>query len=91
MEVAGDDTAPVLEAMHALRVERNPVRARALLAGYLQRYPDGSLVEEALAMSVEAAVAHHDGDAVTLARRYLALYPAGHFSALAQQALTAGP
>jgi hypothetical protein len=84
----GDDTAPVIQAMRALRVEGNPVRARALLERYLDRYPQGTLAEEALAMSIEAANVHRDGDAVTLARRYLKLYPAGHFSTLARQTLS---
>ena len=86
----GDDTAPVIQAMRALRVEGNPVRARALLDRYLARYPEGTLAEEALAMSIEAANVHHDGDAGALARRYLKLYPAGHFSALARQTLNGG-
>jgi len=83
----GDDTTPVLEAMRALRVEANPVRARRLLAGYLERHPGGSLAEEALAMSIEAAVAHGDDDAPALARKYLRRYPTGHFSGLARRTL----
>jgi hypothetical protein len=82
-----DDTTPVLEAMRALRVEANPVRARRLLAGYLDRHPGGSLAEEALAMSIEAAVAHGDDDAPALARKYVRRYPAGHFSGLARRTL----
>ncbi len=82
-----DDTGPVVEAMRALRVERNPGRARELLALYLDEYPDGTLAEEALAMSIEAANARRDGDADSLARKYLRLYPAGHFSKLARQTL----
>jgi len=82
---AGEDTSVVLEAMRALRLERNPVRARVLLARYLDRHPTGTLAEEALAMSIEAAVAHHDADAAALGARYLRLYPAGPFHALARQ------
>jgi len=84
---ASDDTRPVLEAMRALRVEGNPARARRLLASYLDRHPNGSLAEEALAMSIEAAVAHEDDDAALLARRYVRRYPAGHFSAVARRTL----
>jgi hypothetical protein len=83
----GDDTAPVIEAMRALRVEGNPVRARELLDHYLDRYPDGTLAEEALAISIEAANVHRDRDAGALAKRYLKLYPAGHFSARARQTI----
>ncbi len=84
---APDDTTPVLEAMRALRVEGNPARARRLLAGYLDHHPNGSLAEEALAMSIEAAVAHEDADAPVLARRYMRRYPSGHFSAVARRTL----
>jgi hypothetical protein len=80
-----EDTSDVLEAMRALRLERNPVRARVLLARYLGRHPTGTLAEEALAMSIEAAVAHHDADAAALGARYLRIYPAGPFHDLARQ------
>ena len=73
--------------MRALRVEHNPVRARGLLARYLAEHPSGNLAEEALALSIEAALAHHDVDVVALANRYLRLYPHGSFAALARQAL----
>jgi hypothetical protein len=82
---AEQDTQVVLAGMRALRLEHNPVRARALLAGYLQLHPNGALAEEALALSIEAAVAHHDPDAPALAGRYLRRYPSGPFRALAQQ------
>jgi hypothetical protein len=84
---AGEDASAVSAAMRALRVERNPARARALLARYLGEHPNGSLAEEALAMSIEAAIAHHDADVASLAARYLRLYPRGSFQALARQAL----
>ncbi|HET6151091.1 MAG TPA: hypothetical protein VFH68_26380 [Polyangia bacterium] len=87
---SADDAAPVIAAMRALRVQGDPARARALLTRYLMRYPRGTLAEEALAMSIEAANVQQDGDAAALARRYLRLYPAGHFGALARQTLYAG-
>ncbi len=83
----GEDASAVSAAMRALRVERNPVRARALLARYLGEHPNGSLAEEALAMTIEAALAHRDADATALAARYLRLYPQGSFQVLARQAL----
>jgi hypothetical protein len=86
-----EDTAPVLDAMRALRLERNPARARALLARYLERHPTGTLAEEALAISIEAAVAHHDADAAALSARYLRLYPLGPFRSLARQTLAGAP
>jgi hypothetical protein len=82
---APEETSDVLDAMRALRKDRNPVRARVLLARYLDRHPAGTLAEEALAMSIEAAVAHHDADAAALGARYLRLYPTGPFHALAVQ------
>jgi len=88
---ATEDTAPVLEAQRAHRLERNPVRARALLARYLERHPSGTLAEEALAMTIEAAVAHHDADAAALSARYLRLYPLGPFRSIARQTLAGGP
>ena len=71
--------------------ERDPARARVLLGRYLQEHPNGALAEEALAMSIEAAVAAHDGEAPALARRYLRSYPAGPFRSVALQALSATP
>ena len=63
------------------------MRARALLDTYLGQHPGGALAEEALALSIEAAVAHGDSDAGSLADRYLRLYPAGPFRSLARQTL----
>ena len=88
---ASEDTTPVSAAMRALRVERNPARARALLARYLGQHPNGALAEEALALSIEAAIAHQDADVAALANRYLRLYPEGSFQGLARQALAAKP
>ena len=80
------ETQIVLAGMRALRVDHDPVHARGLLARYLERRPNGALAEEALALTIEAAVAHHDGDAAALGARYLRRYPAGPFRALALQA-----
>ena len=88
---ASEDTTPVSAALRALRVDRNPARARALLAKYLGEHPNGALAEEALALSIEAAIAHQDGDVAALANRYLRLYPEGSFQGLARQALAAKP
>jgi hypothetical protein len=82
----GEDTSAVSAALRALRVEHDPVRARGLLARYLAEHPSGNLAEEALALSIEAALAHHDADVAAVANRYLRLYPQGSFAALARQA-----
>lgn len=83
------DMGPLLEAMRALRVERNPVRARALLTAYLDRHPKGELSEEALVMLIEAASGNGDSDAPALAARYLKLYPRGPFRGMVERMLAA--
>jgi len=80
------ETEAVLAGMRALRVDHAPVRARALLARYLGRHPNGALAEEALALTIEAALAHQDDDAPGLGARYLRRYPGGRFKELALRA-----
>jgi hypothetical protein len=80
------ETQSVLAGMRALRVEHDPVRARGLLARYLERHPNGALAEEALALTIEAALAHQDDDAAALGARYLRRYPGGPFKELALRA-----
>jgi hypothetical protein len=74
-----EESEILLAAMRALRAERNPERARTLLSQYLAHHAKGALAEEALVMLVEAAAAHGDGDAHTLAARYFELFPKGGF------------
>jgi predicted Zn-dependent protease len=76
----------VFDAMRALRREGDPNRAAKLLDEYLRRYPEGSLSEEALALSIETSTARGDSRAKTFADRYLARYPAGRFRAAAEHA-----
>jgi hypothetical protein len=80
------ETQSVLAGMRALRVDRDPVLARGLLARYLERHPNGALAEEALALTIEAALAHQDDDAAALGALYLHRYPGGPFKALASRA-----
>ena len=82
-----EDAALALAALTALRRDHDPARARAMVDAYLRAHPDGSMAEEALAISIEAAAAHHDADAKALAARYLSLYPSGMFRALARKTL----
>lgn len=84
-----EDTGPVERAMRALRVDRDPVRARALASRYLDQNPNGALAEEALAIAIEAAAAHQDRDAAMLGQRYLRLYPSGPFRARATKTVGA--
>ncbi len=84
-----DDAFLVVDATRALRVERDPRRARALASSYLDRQPAGALADEALAICIEAASDHHDPDAATLSARYLAQFPHGSFRGLAERTLAA--
>ncbi len=84
------ETSLLFDVTRALRRERDPARAGALLDEYFRRFPHGALAEEALALAIEAAEARGDARARVLARRYLGRYPSGHFRELAARAL-AGP
>ncbi len=86
---SSEDMGPLLDAMRALRVERNPLHARALLTAYLERHPKGELSEEALVMLIEAAAGNHDSDAPALAASYLRLYPRGPFRGMVERMLAA--
>lgn len=84
---AGEDPTLVAKAISALRNEHNPARARQLLSRYLTTNPRGALAEEALALSIEAAVAMQDPQVTRLARAYLASYPSGRHRALADHVI----
>jgi len=84
-----EDATHVVQAIQALRTERDPARAQALLNEYLKANPRGTLSGDALALSIEAASAQHDPRAAEYARRYLAAYPKGKYRELAKRALEA--
>jgi hypothetical protein len=86
---SGEDATHVVEAIQALRTDRDPARAQALLNDYLKANPRGALSGDALALSIEAASAQHDPRAAEYARRYLAAYPKGKYRDLAKRALEA--
>ncbi len=86
-EQLADDPSLLVGATHALRVDRDPELARALAKRYLDRQPKGALADEALAISIEAAIDHRDADAAALSARYLAQFPHGSFRALAERTL----
>jgi len=86
---SSEDATHVVQAIQALRTERDPARAEALLNDYLKANPHGSLSGDALALSIEAASAQHDPRAAEYARRYLASYPKGKYRDLAKRALEA--
>jgi hypothetical protein len=81
----GEDPTQVVEAVRALRKEKDPKRAQALLDGYLNKNPDGALSEEALALSMEAAASSKSPKAVDYARRYLERFPQGRHAAFARR------
>jgi hypothetical protein len=87
---AVQERTEVLDAMVALRRDRDPVTAGRLLDTYLAARPHGALREEALALAIEAAAARSDiPSARRLARQYRSAYPAGRFREFAEAA--AGP
>jgi hypothetical protein len=84
------ESALMLDAVRALRRDRDPVRALALAESALDRYPHGAQVEEATALGMEAASAAGDGaTARRLAERYLASFRSGRFTDRAQQIVSA--
>ena len=61
-----------------------------LLTYYLDRRPDGTLAEEALALSIEAAIRRGQGGEQAFARRYLARFPDGRYAGYARQVRRSG-
>lgn len=84
---SNEDATHVVEAIQALRTEKDPSRAQGLLSDYLKTHPNGVLSEDAMALSIEAASAQHDPRAADYARRYLAKFPQGKYRDLANRAL----
>jgi hypothetical protein len=88
MPVIDDEPTLVATAMRALRRDHDPVGAGQLLDDYLRRWPNGALIEEALALALEAANARGDARARTFATTYLQRFPAGRFGEAARRTLT---
>ena len=84
---SSEDPTHVVEAIQALRTDKDPSRAQGLLNDYLKTHPNGVLSEDALALSIEAASAQHDPKATDHAKRYLAKFPHGKYRTLATRAL----
>ncbi len=81
-----EDERLVFDAMRALRQEGQADRAARALDEYLRRHPQGELAEEALALSIEAALVRGDPRAKDMTSRYLAMYPKGRFRQVAERA-----
>lgn len=86
-----EDPSEVLEAIRALRKQGDAARAQVLLDQYLKTHPSGALTEDALVLSIEAALARHDPRASEYAKRYLNRFPNGRFRGLAQRVLATQP
>jgi hypothetical protein len=86
-----DEPTMVAMAMRALRRDHDPARAARLLDDYLALWPDGALVEEALALGIEAARARGDARAPALAADYLRRFPGGRFADAARRTLAQRP
>lgn len=80
------DVALVVDAMRQLRRGHDPRAALRELDAYLDRFPDGDLAEEVLALAIEARTALGAAAAVPLAERYLQRYPHGRFREQAERA-----
>lgn len=72
-------------AVTALRRDHDARRAMDNLTLYLLRYPEGGLVEEAMALEVEASAAAEDGRTASLADQYLRRHPRGRYRDLVQK------
>jgi hypothetical protein len=82
-----EEAALVLDGLRALRREHDATRASVPLARYIKRFPEGALVQEALAISIEAALVRGDQRAAAgLAEQYLKRFPAGRFVGFARKA-----
>jgi hypothetical protein len=87
---ASGESVLMVQAVRALRRDGDPARAEALAEEALRRYPKGTQVEEAMALSMEAASAAGDqASARRAAARYLDRYPRGRFADRARR-LVAG-
>jgi hypothetical protein len=85
---SGDGATLVLSAIGVLRREHDPARAGRMLSEYLRKHPRGALREEAMALSIEAAMARDDARASQqLAARYERAYPKGRFLSISRAAL----
>lgn len=84
---SSEDPTQVAQALRALRKDGRPEQAQTLLTRYLSENPDGALAEEALALSIEAALKRNPARATSYARQYLKRFPQGRFRPLAQRAL----
>ena len=83
----GEGAELLVEALQAIRRGRDGVGGAARIDQYLTHYPGGALIEESLAIGMEAdAIGAHDGRRL-YAAEYLRRFPAGRFAPTARAAL----
>jgi hypothetical protein len=82
------ESALVAEAYSALRHRHAAQRAIVLVDNYLEQFPNGALIEEALALGMEAAHATDPEKAGELAERYLESFPRGTYAHQARRLLS---
>lgn len=83
-----EEAALVLAGLRALRRQHDPAQAGQMFARYLSRFPQGVLVQEAMALGIEASLARGDGKlAGQLAAQYLQRFPTGRFVRQARRAV----
>jgi hypothetical protein len=80
------EAAVVLRALRLLHHDRDARAALRELDDYRARFPAGDLVEEVLALAIEARAALDDAAARPLADQYLHRFPHGRFRAVAEHA-----
>jgi hypothetical protein len=85
--VVDDEPTLVATAMRALRHDHDAELAAGLLDDYLRRWPNGALIEEALALAIEAANARGDARARVFAAEYVGRFPSGRFGEAARRTL----
>jgi hypothetical protein len=85
--VVDDEPTLVATAMRALRHDHDAELAAGLLDDYLRRWPNGALIEEALALAIEAANARGDARAPAFAAEYVRRFPSGRFGEAARRTL----
>ncbi len=83
---SASDAVLVQQAMDALRNDGDADRATQLLEKYRKKGQNQALSEEALALSIEAALVKDPSRAKRLALQYLETYPRGRFKQLAERA-----
>jgi hypothetical protein len=79
--------ALLLSAVRALKHDGDAKRALALARSYEQRFPGGTLAEEALAVQLQAMVVLEDPLAQESAADYLRRFPSGRFAPYAARVI----